>query len=84
MRWWTKALIYSAIFSVIWVGLVVAVGYFHTDVFLAGQITPAQDRAISEKYGDLAGQGLGVVWVICFLVLWIRSRRTLQRPPDTI
>jgi len=67
----------------IWVGLVVAVGYVHTDVFLAGQITPAQDRAISEKYGDLAGQGLGVVWVICFLVLWIRSRR-LRSPPDTI
>ena len=80
MRWWTKALI----FSVIWVGLVGAVGYFHTDVFLAGQITPAQDHAISEKYGDLAGQGLGVVWVICFLVVWMRSRRTPQRPPDTI
>src|SRR5262249_6275156 len=47
---WTKALI----FSVLWVGLVGAVGYFHTDVFLAGQITPAEDHAISEKYGDLA------------------------------
>ena len=80
MRWWIKALI----FSVIWVGIVAAVGYFHTDVFLAGQITPAQDHAISEKYGDLAGQGLGVVWVICFLVVWMRSRRTPQRPPDTI
>jgi hypothetical protein len=70
--------------SVIVFGVVGGIGILHTEVFLAGQITPAQDRAISEKYGDLAGQGLGVVWVICFLVLWIRSRRTLQRPPDTI
>jgi len=80
MRWWTKALIYSVIFSVIWVGLIVAIGYYHTDVYLAGKITPAQDRAISEKYGDLAGQGLGLVWGICFLVFgiryWIQSRRT--------
>jgi hypothetical protein len=72
MRWWTKALIFSVIFS----GIVVAVGYYHTDVYLAGQITPAQDRAISEKYGDLLGTGLPLVWAICFLVLWIRSRRT--------
>ena len=43
MRWWTKALICSVIFSVIWFGIVVAVGYVHTEVFLAGQITPAQD-----------------------------------------
>jgi hypothetical protein len=84
MRWWIKALIFSVIFSVIWVGIVAAVGYFHTDVVLAGQITPAQDHVISEKYGDLAGKGLGVVWAICFLVLWIRSRRTSQRPPATI
>jgi hypothetical protein len=76
MRWWTKALIFSVIFSVIWAGIVVAVGYFHTDVVLAGQITKAQDRAISEKYGELLGTGLPLVWVSCFLVLWIRSRRT--------
>ena len=43
MRWWIKALIFSVIFSVIWFGIVVAVGYVHTEVFLAGQITPAQD-----------------------------------------
>src|SRR5215470_13030161 len=55
MRWWTNALIFSVIFSVVWVGVVGAVGWFHTDVLLAGQITPAQDHAISEKYGDLAG-----------------------------
>lgn len=61
MRWWTKALI----FSVIWVGVVIAVGYFHTEVFLAGQVTPAQDEAISEGYGTAAGLGLVVVWAIC-------------------
>jgi hypothetical protein len=76
MRWWIKALIYSVIFSLIWAGIVVAVGYYHTDVYLAGRITPAQDRVISEKYGDLLGSGLPLVWAICFLVLWIRSRRT--------
>src|SRR5215470_4660868 len=30
--------------TVIWFGIVVAVGYVHTEVFLAGQITPAQDQ----------------------------------------
>jgi len=84
MRWWIKALIFSVVFSVVSVGIIATVGYFHTDVYLAGQITQAQDHAISEKYGDLAGRGLGVVWVICFLVVWMRSRRTSQRPPDTI
>ena len=69
MRWWTKALIFSVVFSLIWVGVVVAVGYLHTDVFLAGQITAAQDEAISGAYGDVAGLGVVVVWVICFLAL---------------
>src|SRR5215472_14468163 len=72
MRWWIKALIYSVIFSMIWVGLVAAVGYFHTDVLLAGQLTPAQDQAISEKYGNIAGFGMVMVWVICFLTPAIR------------
>ena len=75
MRWWTKALIFSVIFSMICFGIVVAVGYVHTDGFLAGQITPAQDQAISEKYGEFGGAGLIAVWVICFLVLWSRSGR---------
>ena len=69
MRWWTKALIFSVIFSAIWFGVVVAVGYVHTEVFLAGQITPAQEEAISEAYGMAAGFGVAVVWVICFLAL---------------
>ena len=72
MRWWTKALIYSVIFSVIWVGLIVAIGYYHTDVYLAGKITPAQDKAISEAYGDVAASGLFVVWGVCFLFFVLR------------
>lgn len=75
MRWWIKALIFSVIFSVIVLGVVGAVGYIHTDVFLAGQITPAQDMAISEKYGDVASFGIVAAWVICFLVFWARRRQ---------
>ncbi|HEY2464431.1 MAG TPA: hypothetical protein VGI32_10240 [Steroidobacteraceae bacterium] len=71
MRWWTKALIYS----VIWVGIVIAIGYVHTDVFLAAQITPAQDEAISDKYGEIAGFGVVWVWLACFLVFWWSRRR---------
>jgi len=63
--WWAKALI----FSVIWLGVVIGVGYFHTEVFLGGQIMPTQDEAISEAYGMAAGFGVAVVWVICFLAL---------------
>ena len=72
MRWWTKALIFSAIFSVIWFGIVVAVGYVHTEVFLAGQITPAQDQAFAEAYGDVATFGIIAAWVICFIVFYRR------------
>ena len=41
------------------------------DVFLARQITAAQDHSISEKYSDLAGSwiGRGVGWVIFFSAL---------------
>lgn len=74
MRWWVKALIFSVIVSVIWVGVVGVVGWFFTDVFLGGQITAAQDHAISEKFGDLASSGIPLVWFICFLVLWWRGR----------
>jgi hypothetical protein len=59
MRWWTKALLFSVIFSVIWDGSL--------DVFIAGQTTPAQDHTIGEKYGELARIGRGVGWVIGFL-----------------
>jgi len=68
MQWWAKALV----FSLIWLGVVVAVGYLHTDVLLAGQITPALDKAISEAYGSVAASGLFVVWGICFLFFVLR------------
>ena len=74
MRWWVKALIFSVIFSVIWVGVVGAVMSYHTGS-LAGQITPAQVDAMARKYADLASNALPLVWVICFLVLWLRHRR---------
>jgi hypothetical protein len=68
MQWWTKGLILSAI----WLGVLIVVGYVHTEVFLAGETTQAQDEAISEAYGIAAGFGLSVLWAICFL----RLRRT--------
>jgi len=57
---------------VIWLGIVLVIGYVHTDVFLAGQITPAQDEAISAAYGGAAASGLFVVWGICFLFFVLR------------
>src|SRR5215813_12113710 len=74
MPWWAKALI----FSVIWLGVVVAVGYVHTDVFLAGQITQAQDEAISGAYGSVAASGLFAVWGICFLFFVLRRTPTRE------
>jgi hypothetical protein len=65
MQWWAKGLI----LSIIWLGIVIAVGYIHTEVFLAGAITQAQDEAISETYGIAAGIGLVVLWMICFFRL---------------
>jgi len=68
MPWWAKALI----FSVIWLVAVVVIGYVHTDVFLAGQITQAQHEAISGAYGSAAASGLFAVWGICFLFFVLR------------
>jgi hypothetical protein len=68
MPWWAKALISS----VIWLVVVFAVGYFHTEVFLAGRITPALDKAIGDVYASVAASGLFVVWGICFLFFVLR------------
>jgi hypothetical protein len=68
MQWWTKGFVLSAI----WLCVVMAVGYVHTEVFLSGEITQAQDEVISETYGIAAGFGLVVLWGICLL----RLRRT--------
>jgi|GEM_PF-2463667 len=60
MKWWKKALL----FSVLWVALVIGAAVVHTEVVLAGKLTPQQDEAISEKYGQLCGAGLVGIWVL--------------------
>ena len=72
MRWWIKALIFSVISSVIVFGVVGEVGILHTEVFLAGQITPAQDQALAEAYGDVVTFGIVAAWVICFIGFYRR------------
>ena len=60
MSWWKKALIGSAI----WVALTIGVGVLHTEVILHGQTTPEQDSKISEAYGMLCGFGVGLIWAL--------------------
>lgn len=43
------------------VNVLIGAGITHTNVILADKITPAQDEAISAKYGELAGIGVGVL-----------------------
>ncbi len=64
MSWWKKALVFSGV----WIALVIGVGVIHTNVVLAGKITPQQDEAISEKYGEACGTGLVAIWVITALL----------------
>ena len=60
MQWWTQALIVS----IVWIALTIGVGMLHTDVVLRGKITPAQDSAISGRYGTVCAIGLIVIWVV--------------------
>jgi len=69
LPWWGMALMVSAA----WVAVVVAIGYTHTDVILAGKISDAEDAAISEIYGIVCGLGVVLVWVLSFLLM--RARR---------
>ena len=69
MAWWKKALI----FSVIWAVLTIGTGIIHTNVILAGKITPQQDEKISEVYGKVCGGGLVAAWILLYLV---RKRNT--------
>jgi len=69
LPWWGVAVMVSAA----WVAVVVAVGYTHTDVILAGKISDAEDAAISQIYGIVCGLGMVLVWVLC--VLLMRARR---------
>jgi hypothetical protein len=45
----------ALILSAVWCALVMAIGYTHTDVILAGKITDAEDAAISSVYGVVFG-----------------------------
>lgn len=60
MSWWKIALIVT----VVWFLLVLGTGYVHVDVTLAGQLTDAQEKALSEQYGFVAGIGIGLIWGI--------------------
>ena len=62
MKRWQKALL----FSVIWIVVILGIGFFVTDVMLAGKITPQQDEKISEMCGMVVGGGTVLIWVVVF------------------
>jgi len=70
MKWWKKSLI----ISVIWIVLVIGAGMLHTNVILAGKLTPQQDDELSGQYGMACGGGIGMIWVIGVLVLRKKDR----------
>jgi hypothetical protein len=63
MKWWKTALIISGVWAVLTIGA----GIIHTNVILAGKITPQQDEKISEGYGKVCGGGLVAAWVLSYL-----------------
>jgi hypothetical protein len=63
MKWWKKALIASLVSLV----LVLGAGILHTELILAGELTPAQAEAVMERYGNVVGVGLFVIWIVLFL-----------------
>jgi len=63
MKRWQKGLL----ISVLWLALVIGAGMLHTEVFLAGKITPEQDFEISRRYGRLCGMGLVLIWLMLYL-----------------
>ena len=62
MAWWKKALIVS----VVWLALTIAAGMIHTEVILAGHITPERSDQISQAYGMACGVGLVVIWLVAY------------------
>ena len=72
MKWWKKALAVSGI----WVVLTIGAGIIHTNVILAGRITPEQDEKISESYGKMCGGGVVAAWVLFYL---FRKRNTAEK-----
>jgi hypothetical protein len=69
MSWWKKTLLAS----LIWFIAVVAMGYVHTSIILAGRITEPQDEAISEMYGFAFGVGLMMLWAVAVVIVLLRS-----------
>jgi hypothetical protein len=69
MKWWVIAIIASAV----WLVLIIAAGMIHTNVILAGKITPEQDEAISNAYGFVCGAVLGAFWTV--LMVWRLKRK---------
>ena len=67
MKWWIKALIFSAI----WIVLCIGGAY----VFFPANTTPAQDAKLSELLGEICGGGIGAVWVIMAFVSGMFGRK---------
>ncbi len=63
MKWWKKALIASLVLFV----LVLGAGILHTELILAGELTPAQADAVMERYGNVIGVGMVAIWIVLFL-----------------
>ena len=63
MKWWKKALIASLVLFV----LVLGAGILHTELILAGELTPAQSDAVMERYANAIGVGMVAIWIVLFL-----------------
>jgi hypothetical protein len=62
-KWWVA----PVVLSVGWVILSIGAGVLHTNLILAGKITPEQDDRLSEMYGIACGIGLCVIWAIAIV-----------------
>jgi hypothetical protein len=69
-KWWVRGLLVG----VAWIVLCIGAGIVHTEVILKGQLSPAEDEALSGKYGMAAGIGLVAAFVLAN-VLWSRKRK---------
>ncbi|HEY3897284.1 MAG TPA: hypothetical protein VGM54_01655 [Chthoniobacter sp.] len=72
MKWWLRAILVSVVFTALCIGG----GFYLTEVALKGQMTPEKDETISETVGQVAGFGVGGVWVLCFVF------RKKSQPPS--
>lgn len=71
MKWWVR----SIILSVVWVGLVIAVGLLHSSLTSGEKSTPERDERMSELYGQIAGFGAVSVWIVTSLMEMKRRRK---------